>query len=34
VRRHLPAETPVFTQRERDEAIRKRRVGYQMRQHW
>lgn len=34
VRRHLPAETPAYSQRERDEAIRMRRVGYQMRQHW
>lgn len=34
VRRHLPAETPAYTAEERAEAIRRRRVGYQMRTHW
>lgn len=34
VRRHLPAETPACSREEREEAIRRRRVGYQMRQHW
>jgi hypothetical protein len=34
VRKHLPAETPAYSREEREEAIRRRRVGYQMRQHW
>jgi len=34
VRRHLPHETPAYSSEERAEAIHKRRVGYQMRQHW
>ncbi|SFR96526.1 DUF1214 domain-containing protein [Sphingomonas jatrophae] len=34
VRRHLPADTPAYSADEREEAIRKRRVGYQMRTHW
>ncbi|MEZ4333601.1 MAG: DUF1214 domain-containing protein [Myxococcota bacterium] len=34
VRRHLPSDTPAYTQAEREDAIRLRRVGYQMRQHW
>lgn len=34
VRKHLPADTPVYTARERAEAIAKRRVGYQLRLHW
>lgn len=34
VRKHLPGETPDYTPAEREEAIRRRRVGYQMRQHW
>ena len=34
VRRHLPAETPAYSRAERAEAIHRRRVGYQMRQHW
>lgn len=33
-RQHLPAETPDYSRAEREEAIRRRRVGYQMRQHW
>lgn len=34
VRKHLPAETPAYSAEEREEAIRRRRVGYQMRTHW
>jgi len=34
VRRHLPADTPAYGAAEREEAIRKRRVGYQLRLHW
>ena len=34
VRKHLPEETPVYTREEREEAIHRRRVGYQMRLHW
>jgi hypothetical protein len=34
VRRHLPKDTPSFSPEEREEAIRLRRVGYQMRLHW
>jgi len=34
VRRYLPAETPAYTREEREEAIHRRLVGYQMRQHW
>ena len=34
VRRHLPADTPAYSAAEREEAIRKRRVGYQLRVHW
>jgi hypothetical protein len=33
-RKHLPAETPAYSPEQREEAIRLRRVGYQMRQHW
>jgi len=34
VRKHLPDETPAYTKERREEAIRLRRVGYQMRLHW
>jgi hypothetical protein len=34
VLRHLPADTPVTTPAEREEALRRRRVGYQLRRHW
>ena len=34
VRKHLTVETPAYSPEEREEAIHRRRVGYQMRQHW
>ncbi len=34
VRKHLPDEIPAYTKERREEAIRLRRVGYQMRLHW
>ena len=34
VRKHLPEETPAYSKAEREEAIRRRRVGYQLRLHW
>jgi hypothetical protein len=34
VRKHLPPETPAYSAAEREEALRKRRVGYQLRVHW
>ncbi|MEQ8842705.1 MAG: DUF1214 domain-containing protein [Acidimicrobiales bacterium] len=34
VRDHLPAETPAYTPEEREAALSRRRVGYQMRLHW
>lgn len=34
VRRHLPAETPMITPQERAEAMRRRRVGAQLRLNW
>lgn len=34
VRDHLPAETPAYSPEEREAALSRRRVGYQMRLHW
>ncbi|OCC23288.1 hypothetical protein MB02_11645 [Croceicoccus estronivorus] len=34
VRQYLPSGTPAYSAEERAEAIRKRRIGYQMRTHW
>lgn len=34
VRDHLPAGTPAYSAAEREEALAKRRVGYQLRLHW